>query len=528
MQLNNVNLDSNCGDFLYNPTAHPLATGVTSNGYAFCSTVTGGEPVLLRQSAPDSILSVEFINGGRFVLVADAQILDDLCSTAPFSGQLILNLASPVAPPGNSCPCPLGGGPVDSPDGRTACEPVADASDRFGTSVAISGDWSVVGTPGDDDFGSSAGAAWVYMYNGFDSWTKLQKLVADGTSALPGNAGDVKGQAVDIRDDLAVVGAPYADTQGSNSGAVYVYRMTPGFVWYKSMVGDPWQEEAVLVPAAAGGNDRTGLSVAVCGDIIAAGAPLDSPRLVGSVTIWEHDGLDWLETATVSPSDGRRSDGFGTSIALDGETLVVGSPNDDDAGSSTGAVYIFHRNGGAWTEDQKLIPLSGDLTLDPLRGDKFGSAVDIAGDLLAVGAPGDDDDLNIRTSNAGSIYTFFNTGGPSGWTPRTRDYALDLNIGDNLGASVAFDCNSDMSFTRVAVGAPGDDEFAPNGGAAYVFDEFGQLNKYGATVSDRNDANGTSVGQNGLTTMSGAPYANGIDAQSNADIGNAYYFSPVR
>src|SRR5690606_7608263 len=117
-------------------------------------------------------------------------------------------------------------------------------------------------------------------------------------------------------------------------------------------------------------------------------------------------------TAKIVASDARPYDRFGESISLDGETLAVGAPLDDDGGSATGAVYLFSRNGGAWSEDQKLTPESLDLMLDPIASDLFGTDVDLCGDYLAVGAPGDDDNLGVNLFNTGAFCVYENAGGP--------------------------------------------------------------------------------------------------------------------
>eukprot|EP01043_Picozoa_sp_COSAG02_P085873 COSAG02_NODE_23442_length_718_cov_4.101777_1_plen_143_part_10 len=118
-------------------------------------------------------------------------------------------------------------------------------------------------------------------------------------------------------------------------------------------------------------------------------------------------------------SDGSQSDWFGNSVALDGEVLVVGAYLDDNAGgSNAGAVYVFVRDAGsgAWSEAQKLLASDGS------QYDRFGISVALDGEVLVVGAYEDDD---ADGSNAGAVYVFVRDAGSGAWSEAQKLLASD-------------------------------------------------------------------------------------------------------
>src|SRR5690606_6669767 len=146
--------------------------------------------------------------------------------------------------------------------------------------------------------------------------------------------------------------------------------------------------------------------------------------------------------------DAQADDWFGWSVALDGDTALVGAPREDDGGSNAGAAYVFVRGGGVWSQQAKLV--AGDAQL----GDQLGWSVAFDGDTALVGANGEDG----AGTDAGAAYVFVRSG--ASWEQQAKLMAVDAETNDQFGLSVALDGDTAL------VGAYGESAFA---GAAYVF-----------------------------------------------------------
>lgn len=307
----------------------------------------------------------------------------------------------------------------------------------FGDAVAIDGETLIVGAPTTGD----AGAAYVFERTG-NTWVETAVLVdSDAEPAL--HPYDF-GQAVAITGNSVVVGAPCADNQGTFDcpGAAYVFERT----------GDTW-EVAKLVTLYRGQHDRLGSAVAIQGDTVFIGAPDDNLDGTASGAVYEFraTGDTWAETARLS--DGGQGAQFGGAMALAGETLVIGAQATAVSEPNQGAVYLFSRTDDTWTPSEQLIAMDG------AESDLFGASVAIAGDTLVVGAPLVD---SGEDSNQGAAYVFART--PSDWTELGSLTPADDDVGTDFGQSVAIDGNA------AVVGAPsttvdGNEEQ----GAAHVF-----------------------------------------------------------
>jgi hypothetical protein len=328
--------------------------------------------------------------------------------------------------------------------------------------VAISGDTLVVGAPYDDDKGSNSGSAYIFTRNVAGSptasWTQRAKLLASD-----GAADDWFGWSVAIDGDTVVVGAYGDDDKGSNSGSVYIFTHT--------VAGSPtasWTQRAKLLASDGAADDWFGYSVALDGDTVVVGAYGDDDKGSnnGSVYIFTHTvagspTASWTQRAKLLASDGAVDDYFGWSVAIDGDTVVVGAFRDDDKGSNSGSAYIFTRSiagspTASWTQRAKL------LATDGAADDWFGYSVALDGDTVVVGARQDDD----KGSNSGSAYIFTRSiaGSPTAsWTQRTKLLASDVAADDLFGWSVAIDGDT------VVVGANYDDDKGSNSGSAYVY-----------------------------------------------------------
>ncbi len=260
--------------------------------------------------------------------------------------------------------------------------------------------------------------------------------------------GDSFGVAVAVSGDVLVVGADQEDAGGLDAGAAYVY----------SRVGTAWSEEAKLTAFDASGNDRYGAAVAVDGDTIAIGSELDDDlgSASGSVYVYRRSGTTWPLEQKLNASDGVLGDIFGASLALEGDRLVVGAPQDDDFGSASGAVYVFDRTGTVWTETAKL------TASDASSFDFFGGTLDISGTSVITGASGVNRGLG---ADQGAVYILVDSG--SGWIEQQKITAVDGAMGYFFGSSVA------IHQDRIAVGSDGHSLAGLQAGAIYVYERDG-------------------------------------------------------
>lgn len=340
-------------------------------------------------------------------------------------------------------------------------------SDRYGTSVCISGNLAIVGAGSDDvtGVGTDEGSAYIYRFDG-TTWIEEVKLINPTPWARPT---DRFGTSVAITStdhgDVAVVGAYLWDFVNENqttqrsSGVAYVYRKT-GATWFQT-------PEARLIPIDHAGGDLFGLSVSIDGDLIGVGAQFndDHGANSGSAYIFRYAGGSWTQEAKLVPADGLPGDNFGIYIdvqegvvgkGLD-DAAVIGAWADDDAinGVDSGSAYVYRKTlKTGWVIEQKLTANDGAAS------DRFGTSVAISGNVVIVGAPFDDDPLG--TTNVGSAYVFHR--GVLNWTQVAKLSASDAAINDQFGYSVAVDADAAI------VGAYLHDSGATsNTGQAYIF-----------------------------------------------------------
>jgi FG-GAP repeat len=186
------------------------------------------------------------------------------------------------------------------------------------------------------------------------------------------------GQATAVDGDLAVVGAPYDDGAGTDAGAAYVFRRH----------GEAWSQEAKLLAPSPRPFDRFGFSVAVSGEAVVVGADrrdAGSRTDSGEAFVFRSAAGGWSLDATLRPRDLAEKDGLGISVAIAGDVLLAGAPGKDGAHPGAGAVYVFRRVDGTWREEEKLTePAPTDYAV-------FGCAVSLSGDAALVGASGSSD-----------------------------------------------------------------------------------------------------------------------------------------
>ncbi len=212
----------------------------------------------------------------------------------------------------------------------------AAAGDRFGSSVAVSGDIAVVGAREDDDAGTSSGAAYVFSRNqgGPDNWGEVTKLTASDAAG-----GDALGWSVAVNGDVAVAGAIGDDDNGNGAGAAYVFMRNEGGA-------DNWGEVAKLLASDGAAGDEFGGSVAASGDLALAGANLHSTGHTdnGAAYVYfrNEGGLNaWGQAAKLMAADDLPNDRFGFSVALSGDIALSGSGFEDSVATDAGSAYVF-------------------------------------------------------------------------------------------------------------------------------------------------------------------------------------------
>ena len=377
-----------------------------------------------------------------------------------------------------------------------------EAFDRFGWSVAISGDTAVVGARF-DQIGSNLyqGSAYIFVRNkGAETWTLQQKLIAsDGT------AGSLFGGSVAISGETIIIGANGEDLGGNeNQGCAYVFVRS----------GTTWIEQQKLVASDGAANDGFGWNVKISGETVVLGSigdQIGANIRQGSAYVFIRNGTSWTEQQKLTAVDGAANDYFGWSVSISGETLVIGAYDADiGASQNQGSCYVFVRSNSIWTLQSKLTASDGAAS------DNFGISVAISGETIIVGANGDDNGTN---NQQGSVYIFVRSG--TSWAEQLKLTAADGAEGDFFGSSVA------ISNGVAVIGAEGDTTGSNTlQGSAYIFARNGstwrEQQKLSASDGSANYNFGGSVAISDNSVIVGAFGAGvGINAQQ----GSAYIFT---
>jgi hypothetical protein len=310
----------------------------------------------------------------------------------------------------------------------------------------------------------------------------LESVVATQASELVGSDEgylDQFGGSVALNGDTAIVGAPQ-HTVGSSydQGAAYVFAKS----------GTGWSQQGELIASDGTHSTLFGSSVAVDSTTALVGATLARNSFgvtTGAVYVFVRNGSSWTQEAKLLASDGVDWDQFGSSVALSGSTAIIGANN---KANGRGEAYVFVQNGTTWTEQQQLV------ANDAVEGDDFGSGVSVLGDTAFVGAAG-------KNAYQGATYVFGLSGGV--WLQQSELVALDGAAGDDFGVSVS------LGASTALVGASGK-TFGQNTnqGAAYVFTQQGgawsQQSELVASDGQIRDYFGVSVALSGATALVGA------------------------
>ncbi len=296
------------------------------------------------------------------------------------------------------------------------------SGDNFGFSVALSGPTLVVGAPFGTADGVETGVVYLFARAADGSWEPSARLDSPTGAAL-----DLFGYAVAFDGERIAVGAMLAGEE--RQGVAYIYERD----------GAQWRLDATLQASDATPNANFGGAIAISGNQLLVGAPAESRvvRAAGAAYVFEKEPRGWVESAKLRAEDGARSDFLGFSVALARDTAVLGSYLKRDLnGSPVGAVYIFRNTGTEWVRRQVLVPPESSA------GDSFGISVSLLGDVLAVGASGDD----VAAPDAGAVHVFREE--DAEWKPSTKLYRATARGAGEYGRAVAL---SDKGF--VAAGA---------------------------------------------------------------------------
>lgn len=305
----------------------------------------------------------------------------------------------------------------------------AAADDNFGCSVAIDGDYAVVGADEDDDGYDAAGSAYVFKRVG-DTWSQVAKL-----HAFDPNTRDHFGTSVAISGTKIVVGAPivtgygfYGDDPGG-TGVVYVF----------SYNGSIWIEEQKLVPSDAEdywwlNHMCFGRSVSIYNEMVLVGA-----WHIEASYVFEKTATEWIEIQKLVANDGNDYDNFGWSVSIGNGELIIGAWGDDNEAPDSGSAYIFEYNGSQWMQKVKLLPRHS------IEGCEFGYSVSISDGTAVVGS------AHAYDEGAFGSVGVFKKNGSGLWEQEDGLTARDAENLGRFGLSVSIDGNSAVIGTWNAV-----------------------------------------------------------------------------
>jgi hypothetical protein len=403
-----------------------------------------------------------------------------------------------------------------------------DANDRFGYATAIEGDLMVVGAMGersnqntisndgsassDNSLAVYSGAAYVFRRNG-GTWTQEAYLKPSNMGS-----GDMFGCAVAISNGVVAIAArteqsnqttishantASADNSLTHAGAVYIFEKT----------GSNWEQTAYIKASNADNYHQFGYAIALSGDTLVVGAHTessnqttitngqtsssdDSKTSSGAVYVYRRASNIWSQEAYIKSANADEQDVFGYTVAISGDTIVVGAYGEDsnqntithgttasadNSLSNSGAVYVYRRNGAIWSQEAFIKAANADAE------DFFGYHVSISGDTILVGLGDEDSNQTTITngptassdnsaSGAGAAYVYRRTAGI--WSQEAYLKAPNAESNDGFGYTIALQGDvavvscayEDSSQTTVTNGSTASsDNSVIDTGAVFIF-----------------------------------------------------------
>ncbi|MEM7040893.1 MAG: hypothetical protein AAF570_28275, partial [Bacteroidota bacterium] len=287
--------------------------------------------------------------------------------------------------------------------------------DRFGSDVALSSNFAIVGAPDEDTDGTDAGAAYIFQNVG-GTWSHMATLRPGAANGA--DAGDKFGTSVAISSKYAIIGAPWDEAAGYiKSGSVYVYERISGV----------WTLVQKLFAANPAAYDNYGYSVDIegFGYRMVVGAPGYLPSLggvgPGKVEVLRRTGSPFALEQEINAATGLSYfDRFGHAVYTDGGYTLIGSPGDDPGGTNAGGSgYIFRRTGTTWTEQAYLSSPTPD------EGGNFGWAVAKSNCGAMFGAIGDDENV----ANSGAVCVFEENNGVWSFSEKLKQNGTGISGG---------------------------------------------------------------------------------------------------
>ncbi len=369
--------------------------------------------------------------------------------------------------------------------------------DRLGESVSISNDYAIIGAAASIN-NDKPGSAYIFKRSG-NTWIQQVKLIASDAK----NHDDF-GASVSISGDHAIIGSilgAYIFKYNGNIWAEEVkltggkavsisgdYAIASHYIFKYD--GNNWIQQTKLVGDDEWYSDGFGCSVYLDGDYTIVGADGDDDKgtNMGAAYIFKRDGAAWSQQAKLIPNDGLTGDAFGISVSLSGDYAIIGTPQ-NAGGNSTGAAYIFKREGTAWLQKAKLTPSN------PKVGAIFGWSVSVSGDYAITGA---------RGNETGYAYIFKKPA--SGWANMTETFKLNNAASNEFGESVA------IYGSHAIIGAITDAEKGVAAGAAFIYPDIAEQCAIAGHIRDKDN-----------NPISGATVTFGNDGGSTTTDGSGYY-----
>jgi len=311
-------------------------------------------------------------------------------------------------------------------------------NDRFGRSVAIWGDYAIVGSPFDDINGFFSGSAFIYHRIG-QSWIQEYKITPED-----GEASDRFGWEVDIWEDYIIVGTlnDYTPAQAS-TGSAYIFKRD----------GEIWNQVSKLSPETGCSFDEYGSALSIKDNLALVGAHFNDTLGVnsGAAYLYANQDTAWVLQQTFVASDGSATAQYGISVSVSEGLATIGAHQDVLDNDTTGAVYVYRNVDGVWEEEAKLV------TPETTTNIAFGISNDHLDDRIVIGTTNANSEFAAQT---GAVFVFDHDG--TDWVYERKINANDAQNVDFFGVSVAMDGDF------IIAGAPGEDTNGGDAGAAYI------------------------------------------------------------